>query len=86
MAEYNGHKNWTHWNVSLWIGNDESLYRLACEHVKRARRDRCGMPRPAERAATIAARRMLADLPARTPDGARYSMTAVRAAMVGLES
>lgn len=23
---YNGHKNW---NVSLWINNDESLYRMA---------------------------------------------------------
>lgn len=26
---YNGYKNKTHWNVSLWINNDESLYRLA---------------------------------------------------------
>lgn len=20
---YNGYKNWTHWNVSLWINNDD---------------------------------------------------------------
>lgn len=26
---FNGHKNWNHWNVSLWINNDEGLYRLA---------------------------------------------------------
>lgn len=26
---YNGHKNWNHWNVSLWINNDESIYRMA---------------------------------------------------------
>ena len=26
---YNGHKNWNHWNVSLWINNDEGLYNFA---------------------------------------------------------
>jgi hypothetical protein len=24
---YNGHKNYNHWNVALWLFNDESLYR-----------------------------------------------------------
>jgi len=23
---YNGHKNWNHWNVSLWLNNDERKY------------------------------------------------------------
>ena len=31
MTRYNGHKNWNHWNVSLWINNDEGLYRMANE-------------------------------------------------------
>lgn len=26
---YNGHESWNAWNVALWIGNDEPLYRLA---------------------------------------------------------
>ena len=33
-ALYNGHKNWNHWNVSLWINNDEGLYLCARDHVR----------------------------------------------------
>ena len=31
---YNGYKNWTHWNVSLWINNDEGLYLHARELIR----------------------------------------------------
>ena len=27
--KYNGHPTWAHWNVALWFGNDEGLYRMA---------------------------------------------------------
>lgn len=26
---YNGWKNWATWNVALWLGNDEELYKTA---------------------------------------------------------
>lgn len=69
---YNGHKNWNHWNVSLWIGNDEGLYRAAQECIEHtSNRD-------------AAVRAMVAFLPAKTPDGAPYSLSSVRAAMVGM--
>lgn len=34
MTRYNGHKNWNHWNVSLWINNDEGLAELRAEGVE----------------------------------------------------
>ena len=71
MATFNGHKNWNYWNVSLWIYNDEGLYRLA-------RRSRLK-----NRNATEAAQEFLdcMDGVSKTPDGAPYTLGSVRAAM-----
>lgn len=69
MAKYQGHKNWNFWNVSLWIGNDEGLYNLAREAIRR------------NRTKDQAARYMMEALPAKTPDGAPYSVSSVRAAL-----
>lgn len=66
--EYNGHKNWTHWNVSLWINNDEGLYFTAVDYVKRFGKSR-------------AARKLLDELPKKTPDGATCSFVSVLAAI-----
>lgn len=76
MPTYNGHKNYNRWNVSLWIGNDEGLYSLARDCIRR------------HRTRDDAARAMLESLEEcgikATPDGARYTLTAIRAAMVGM--
>ena len=73
MAKYNGHRSWNAWNVSLWIGNDEGLYNLALDCIKRSKTK------------NHAARMMLIDLPDETPDGAKYNFTCVREALIGLE-
>lgn len=72
MARYNGHGSWNSWNVALWIANDEGLYRLALNCLKR--RESLGG----------AAREMTRYLPERTPDGAKYNVTCVKEALAGL--
>ena len=73
MARYNGHKNWNHWNVSLWLFNDEALYRLVMRHV-----------RPSQNSLDVAAALILEELPPETPDRAPYTFSSVRAALRGL--
>lgn len=70
MKEFNGYRSWNAWNVSLWINNDESLYRWARDLVKQF-------------GYTEAVRIMAQDLAGqRTPDGARYNVTSIRTAIV----
>ena len=70
MAEYNGHRSWNAWNVSLWINNDEHMYVYAWDLVQRL-------------GAARAARAMAHDLDGmKTPDGARYNKTCIREALV----
>lgn len=68
MKPYNGHRSYNAWNVSLWLSNDESLYRRAMELVMLYGRAR-------------AANKLLEELPAKTPDGAPYGITNLRLAL-----
>ncbi len=70
---FNGHRNWNHWNVSLWINNDEGLYNLARDHVRHSRGKTLA-------AAAFVHEMHTLDTP-KTPDGAPYSLSSVRAAM-----
>lgn len=67
--EYNGHRSWNAWNVSLWISNDEGLYRMAVDMKRRHKNSRA------------AANAMLDMLPATTPDGAKFNITSVTEAL-----
>jgi len=77
MKPYNGHKSYDYWNVSLWINNDEGLYRHALSLLREEK-----LPR------LEAARRMLDDLHemdiTHTPDGARYNIRRIYHAMEGM--
>ena len=69
MAKYQGHRSWNAWNVSLWINNDEGLYRRAVELVK-------------HHGAGAGARHLFQELAGdKTPDGAPYTLTSVREAL-----
>lgn len=74
---YQGHKNWNHWSVSLWINNDEGLYRMALNCVLR-------YPKARESAARHMLVRLRDEGITTTPDGAPYSVSSIRAAMVGM--
>lgn len=72
MAEYQGHRSWNAWNVSLYINNEEHLYREAVRLAQRY-----GIEK--------GARHMAANLAGeRTPDGGRYNLTTIREAMRGI--
>ena len=75
-SKFNGHASHNAWNVSLWVNNDEGLYTLAKAAIRRTR------------SRTAAARYMLTSLTdcgsCKTPDGSPYTITSLRAAMVGM--
>ena len=70
-TEYNGHKNWTHWNVSLWLNNEEWMYRelMRCVEIAKIK--------GVHRAASI----LQCRLPSHTPDKAHFTLIALRAAI-----
>lgn len=68
-TEYNGHKDWAHWNVALWLFNEEPSYRMVIDEIKRSK--------------TIedAAETILHRVPKSTPDGAEYTYDNILAAI-----
>lgn len=75
MATFNGHKNWNHWNVSLWLATDEGLCALVSRSLLMARTKAHAVWLIQERLADAGI--------THTPDGAPFTSTAIRAALVG---
>ena len=73
MAPYNGHPSWNAWNVSLWINNDERMYRIAYEYVKEL-----GVAR---------ATKLLTERwgGSKTPDGGVFNSKTIRLAIADME-
>ena len=71
MRAYNGHRSWNAWNVSLWIGNDEPLYKFAIECIQGINNNK--------RELAFATRRFIASMGGcKTPDGAVYNPLSVK--------
>jgi hypothetical protein len=73
MTKYNGHKNYNHWNVCLYLFNEYPIY---CKMVKIVNGSKTRDE--AARAILSFVRRCWTD---RTPDGVRWTYSAVRAAI-----
>ena len=72
-AEYNGHRSYEHWNVSLWMTNDEGTYDYMVETLS--------ILGSAERAAEHMAEILQGTS---TPDGVPYTLDTILHAMTGL--
>ena len=70
---YNGHKNWNHWNISLWINNDEMLYFEVKQYIEEERNK--------DKAAALFLDWLHSLGIDKTPDGAPYSLSSIRAAI-----
>jgi hypothetical protein len=69
MNEYQGHRSWNAWNVSLWLFNEESWYRLMIQAKTNFKSERSQV------------KHVLNNLPKVTPDGGKFNYTTVSLAL-----
>lgn len=76
-TEHNGWKNRATWNVALWVGNDEPLYREAVAYAKRckARREAGGPLARGARPSWRTFASVAGLVGEKTPDGYSYTGT-----------
>jgi len=80
MKTYNGHRSWNSWNISLWISNEEPLYRFALDCI--AKIQYLPPTRRAKRGLRYATNLFMNDMGGtKTPDGAIYNHLSVKLAL-----
>lgn len=77
MQTYNGHKNWNHWNIALWIGNDEYVYKRVQFLLKRKHVSK-------NEIAAVLLRELKNHWGDATPDGAPLTYSGIRAHLTGV--
>ena len=75
-STYNGFKNWNHWNVSLWVNNDEGLYIIVMEYLRN------GYTK--DQTSRLVFEWLKSEGINKTPDGASYSISSIRSSLVGV--
>jgi hypothetical protein len=79
MKEFNGHRSWNAWNVSLWISNEESSYTFAMDCLTRL------TAKGNKPSLGLAVKRFMEVYNgSKTPDGASYNVISVRECLKGL--
>lgn len=82
---YNGHPSRNYWNVALWIGNDEGLYRLALDCIRHAKGRKAAAESFVETLNETGYKHRDRYGALVTPDGAPFTVNAVLHGMRGLE-
>lgn len=77
MTEHQGRRSWNAWNVSLYIANEEDLYRAGVEACQRSKTWRGAVHRFRLNTGLSSADK--------TADGALYNDLSVKLALQGLE-
>lgn len=70
---YNRRKDWDHWNVSLWINNDDTIYDAAYIMVSQM---------GAKKASSVLAKTLAGT---KTPDGAKYTYNNIYSTLSDME-
>ncbi len=80
MKEYQGHRSYNAWNIALWMGNDEGIYRFAMDCLEK-RTDKGNKP-----SLKIATRRFMEVFEnTKTPDGVKFTTLNVKLGLQGLQ-
>lgn len=80
LNRYQGHKNWNYWNVSLYVNNEYDLYRMAQLWATPG----CGLTLAQQAAGML--RELNEQGMYKTPDGATYTVSSLKAVLRDINS